>query len=147
MRSLGYVMLHWSKLECAILDDIKRLRRVDGDNGGTSMRPRGSFSERLAEWRALVSRKSGRSSTAPNEVGEIAAQAERLRKTRDLIGNHFVGTEISAGGEYQIVVAEGGPSSVRASQTTFTTRQLSNLVEEMDEAAARVVRVEGLMSK
>ena len=111
------------------------------------MRPRGSLIERLAEWQALVSRKSGRNSTAPNEVGEIAAQAERLRQTRDIIGNNFAGTEISASSEYQIVVAEGGMSSLRALQTTFTTKQLTGLVHEMEETAARVVRLEEIMSK
>ena len=41
MQSLGYVLLHWTLLERAFLDDIRRLRMSDGDTAETSIRQRG----------------------------------------------------------------------------------------------------------
>ena len=41
MSELGYILLEGSLLERAVLDDIKRLRMVDGDSGETSIRTRG----------------------------------------------------------------------------------------------------------
>ena len=69
MMSLGYVMLHWSQLERAVLDEIKRLRSAEGDTGESSIRARGAFTERLAEWRAVVSLKSRRNLKAAKKVG------------------------------------------------------------------------------
>ena len=89
MERLGYVMLHWSLLERAVLQEIKRLRSADGDTGESSIRGRGAFSERLAEWQALVSLKGRRNAKIANEVGEIASKAERLRRTRNLLAQHF----------------------------------------------------------
>ena len=145
MMSLGYVMLHWSLLERAVLDDIRRLRKVDGDNE-TSVRARGSFSERLAEWRALVSLKSRRNPAAATEVGEIASQAERLRRMRNLIAHHFTGAEETESGERQVLVSEGGISSLRASQTAFSTAQLDTLISEMRVARLRILGLKDVLS-
>jgi hypothetical protein len=146
MRAVGYVMLHWSELERAVLGDIKRLRMADGDSGETSKRARGSFSERLAEWRALVSLKSRRNPAAANEVGEIATQAERLRRARNLIAQHFAGVEDHEGNEIQILVSENGISSLRSSQTGFNLSQLNELITEMQQIRSRILRLKDILS-
>lgn len=146
MRAVGYVLFNWSELERAVLDDIKRLRMADGDSGEASKRARGSFSERLAEWRALVSLKSRRNPAAANEVGEIATQAERLRRTRNLLAHHFAGAEIHEGNECQVLVSENGISSLRSSQVGFTSTQLNELIREMQEIRSRILRLKDLLS-
>lgn len=147
MQSLGNLMLHWSTLERALLDDIKRLRLVDGESGEPTRRGRGSFSQRLAEWRALLSLKSRRNPAAAQEAGEIATQAERLRRTHDLIAHHLVGAEKSASGEHQILVSESGISALPRSQTAYTTSQLRGLVSEMREAVSRIEHLKDVVAK
>lgn len=139
MRSLGYVMLHWSLLERAFLADIRRLRMVDGDSGETSIRARGAFSERLAEWRALMSLKTRRNQEAAQEVGELSTLAERLRRQRNLIAEHFAGaTTASEEGGPAIFVSEGGPASLRSTQQGFDQSSLDALIAEMDGCRSRI---------
>ena len=146
MRDLGYILLEGSLLERAVLNDIKRLRMVDGDSGEASIRTRGVFSERLAEWRALVSLKSRRNPAASQEVGEIASQADRLCRTRNLLTHHFAGVEASADGEHYILVSEAGISAVRASQTVFTSGQLNDVLTEMRDVRRRIARLKDILA-
>ena len=147
MMSLGYVMLHWSQLERAVLDEIKRLRSAEGDTGESSIRARGAFTERLAEWRALVSLKSRRNLKAAKEVGEIASHAERLRRIRNLLAHHFIGIEKDQAGEYSVLVSEGGVSSLRSTHAAYTAEQISQLVKDMADARARVLRLPTMLSE
>ena len=142
MRSIGYVMLTWSSLESAFLEDIRRLRSKDGDSLESSIRSRGSFSERLAEWRALISQKTRRNPEVAREVGELATLAEGLRRHRMLIAQHFVGADLQ-GTENSpaILVAEGGVSSGRAAQQRFTQSDLDRLIEEMSDCRVRLLRL------
>lgn len=139
MRSLGYVLLHWSLLERAFLADIRRLRMVEGDSGETSIRARGAFSERLAEWRALMSLKSRRSQQAAQEVGDLSTLAERLRRQRNLIAQHFAGaTTASDEGGPAIFVSESGPAALRSTQQAFDQSALDSLIREMDCCRQRI---------
>jgi hypothetical protein len=148
MRSLGYVMLHWSFLERAFLDDIRRLRMVEGDSGDNSIRARGAFSERLAEWRALMSLKTRRQPEAAQEVGELSTLTERLRRQRNLIAEHFVGATTAAQEDGPaIFVSEGGLSSLRSSQQTFDQSALDELIEEMDRCRERITRLQAMMAR
>jgi hypothetical protein len=142
MRSMGYVMLHWSLLERAFLDDIRRLRMIDGDSGEASIRARGAFSERLAEWRALTSLKTRRNPEGAQEVGDLSTLAERLRRQRNLIGQHFSGatTERRDGGP-AIFVSEGGVASIKSSQQPITQESLDQLIAEMDDCRRRISRL------
>jgi hypothetical protein len=142
MSSMGYVMLHWSLLERAFLADIRRLRMVDGESGETSIRARGSFSERLAEWRALMSLKSRRTPQAAHEVGELSTLAERLRRQRNLIGLHFSGATVASDdGGPAIFVSEGGVASIRSAQQALSQAALDQLIAEMDDCRARISRL------
>jgi hypothetical protein len=128
MERLGYLMLHWSILESEVLKEIKRLRSADGDTGESSIRARGAFSERLAEWQALVSLKGRRNMKVANEVGDIASKAERLRRTRNLLAQNFVGAEEKSDGSCLVFVSESGVSSLRSSQAVYTSEQLGQLM-------------------
>ncbi len=146
MSELGYILLEGSLLERAVLNDIKRLRMVDGDSGETSIRTRGVFSERLAEWRALVSLKSRRNPAASLEVGEIASQAERLCRTRNLLTHHFAGVETSEDEKHHILVSEAGISALRASQIVFTSAQLNDVLTEMRDVRRRIARLKDILA-
>jgi hypothetical protein len=142
MRSIGYVLLNWTSLESAFIDDIRRMRASDGDRAELSTRARGGFSERLAEWRALMSQKTRRNAEVAQEVGELATLAEGLRRNRLLIGQHFVGAiSGDAEGGPAILVAEGGVSSARITQQKFAQSDLDKLIEELNDCRLRLLRL------
>ncbi len=143
MRSLGYLLLHWSLLEHAFIDDIQRLRSSEGSFAETPRRLRGGFSEKLAEWRALMSLRTRRFPTAAKEVGDLSALAERLRRQRNLITQHFMGATVDASeGEPALLVAEGGVGSRRLTQQVVTQSQLDQLIDELDNCRRRIKRLE-----
>ena len=146
MMKLGYVLLNWSMLEQAVLDDIKRLRISDGDSGTAPARTRGSFNERLAEWRALVSLKSRRNPRAALEVAEIANEAERLHRIRNLLTHHFAGVEESEGGSYLMLASENGIASLASSRTAFTPEQLDGLISQMSTIWKRIADLKSLLT-
>ena len=59
MASVGSVMLHWCHLEDALTDTIRQLRIVS-EGSANLIRVRGNFSDRLSEWRGLLSQKTRR---------------------------------------------------------------------------------------
>ena len=138
LKAVGYVLLSWSLLERAVIGEIRRLRLVDGDSGATTARARGSFNERLAEWRALVSLKSRRNPEAVREVTEIASGAERLCRCRDLVANRFACVEQCETGEWAVVVSDAGVGAPRAGQTLLTLQQLSEWNQQMLDACRRI---------
>ncbi len=147
MRSLGYVLLHWSLLEHAFIDDIKRLRTGEGNFAESSARVRGGFSEKLAEWRALMSLKTRRDPDAAQEVGDLSTLAERLRRQRNLIAQHFMGaTSDVAEGEPALLLAEGGVGSMRSSQQVVTQSQLDQLIAEQDNCRRRITALAEMIS-
>lgn len=146
MKALGYLLLNWSMLERAVIDDIKRLRLSDGDSGMTTARARGSFNERLAEWRALVSLKSRRNPEAAREVAEIGNLAEQLCRTRNLISHHFVGVERTTDCTSVIYASESGIASLRASQTAFSLEQLDGLNAQMCIVCERIAGLKSILA-
>jgi hypothetical protein len=147
IKAVGYILLNWSMLEQAVFAEIRRLRLVDGDSGATTVRARGSFNERLAEWRALVSLKARRNPQAVQEVADIASCAERFCRIRNLVAHHFAGVEQSDTGEWVVLVSESGASSMRAAQTAFTLRQLTEWNQQMLEACGRTAQLEAPVAR
>jgi hypothetical protein len=142
MRSLGYLLLHWSLLEHAFVADVQRLRSSEGSFAETPRRLRGGFSEKLAEWRALMSLRTRRYPTAAKEVGELSTLAERLRRQRNLITQHFMGATVDASeGEPALLVAEGGVGSMRLAQQVVTQSELDQLINELDDCRRRISRL------
>lgn len=146
MKTIGYVLLNWSMLERAVIDDIKRLRISDGDSGTTTARARGSFNERLAEWRALVSLKSRRNPEAAREVAEISSQAEQLCRSRNLIAHHFAGVEKTGDGNWLIYASENGIASLRTAQTAFTLDRLDELNAQMRTVCERIANLKSILA-
>lgn len=131
MSSIGYLMFEWSLLEHALLDEIKRLRVAEGRTETTPSKPRGAFSERLAEWQALVSQRCRRNLRVGNALGELSSQAERLNRRRKAVAHHFVGASgHEDGGEPAIYVSEGGVGALRSAQARVTLDELHGLIDE-----------------
>jgi hypothetical protein len=142
MKSLGYVLLHWSLLEHAFVTDVQRLRSGEGSFAETPRRLRGGFSEKLAEWRALMSLRTRRYPAAATEVGDLSTLAERLRRQRNLITQHFVGATVDASeGEPALLVSEGGVGSMRLTQQVVTQSQLDHLINELGDCRRRISRL------
>lgn len=146
MASVGYLMFHWTLLDRAVLDQIKELRMSEGENAATSAKSRSSFSERLAEWQALVSQRSRRNPVAANLLSDLSSQAERLNRRRKLIAHHFSGASASdAQGEPSIYFSEGGIATLRSSQTRLTQRELSVMIEEVRGCRAGIEGLQRLL--
>ena len=131
MASVGYLMFEWSLLEHALLDEIKQLRMAEGRTETTPSKPRGAFSERLAEWQALVSQQSRRNLRVGNLLGELSSQAERLNRRRKSVAQQFVGASgPDDAGPPAIYVSDGGVGALRSLQTRITQDDLDKLIEE-----------------
>ncbi len=144
MESVGLLLFHWSRLEEALVEDIRRLRAEGGGSQTSIVRVRGSFSERLAEWRALLSLKSRRNPTLAEAVLAVANRLERLRQKRNLVAHQFAGAAIDYGETFVICAAVGGGTSgdfTRLSQT-----ELSTIIGEMVECADEVRRLKTLQT-
>jgi len=143
MASVGSLLLHWHQLDQALIDDIRRLRSEGGDVQTTMLRVRGSFSERLAEWRALLSLKSRRNPPLAEAVLDVANQVERLRQKRNLVAQHFAGASVRReDGEPAILCAEGDRGALNVSTVRITQSELSALIAEMDRCCRRVTRID-----
>ena len=128
MASVGTLIFYWSLLEAELADDIRRLRSGSGD---VPARMRGSFSEQLAEWRALVGLKVRRNQALAEAVFTLANQIEGLRQKRNLVTHHFAGASARPeDGEPHIVCRQGERGNTKA--ITITQSELTALIEEID---------------
>src|SRR6478672_8078867 len=94
MASVGSVMLHWCYLEDALTDTIRRLRTVS-EGSASLIRVRGTFNDRLSEWRGLLSQKTRRNPEMAEIVGDLASEMEHLRGMRNRIAHNLAGADAS----------------------------------------------------
>src|ERR1700712_3970896 len=94
MASIGSVMLHWCFLEDALTDTIRQLRIVS-EGSANLIRVRGNFSDRLSEWRGLLSQKTRRNPELAETVADLANEMEHLRGTRNRIAHNLAGADAS----------------------------------------------------
>lgn len=143
MASVGSLLYHWCQLDQVLIEDIRRLRSEGGDVQTTVLRVRGSFSERLAEWRALLSLKSRRNPRLAEAVLDVSNQVERLRQKRNLIAQHFSGASTRReDGEPFISCSEGDRGALNASVVRITQSELTALINEMERCCQRVTRID-----
>ena len=142
MASVGRVLFHWSLLDEALIEDIRRLRTESGSVQTSVLRIRGSFSERLAEWRALLSLKSRRNPSLAEAVLVASNQVERLRQRRNLVAHHFVGASAGNDGEEPYIVCFEGERGANTATGQITQSELTALIEEMDSCRQKVLAIE-----
>lgn len=142
MASVGKVLFHWSLLDEALIEDIRRLRTESGSVQTSVLRIRGSFTERLAEWRALLSLKSRRNPRLAEAVLVASNQIERLRQRRNHIAHHFVGASAGDGGGEPYIVCFEGERGANTGTGRIAQSELATLIEEMDGCRLRVMEIE-----
>jgi hypothetical protein len=128
------LLLHrWSLLEFALVNEIKKFRLKGGDSATSTLRIRGSTSERLGEWRALISQKTRRDPELAAAVASLSTLIERLRRDRDAITQHFekVG---NAPGELEARIFFTGPLSGHAASAirSINLAELNALIGDVD---------------
>ena len=130
MTAVGYLIFQWSVLEAELVADIRRLRSTEGELPAAG-RVRGSFSEQMAEWRALVGLKARRNERLSKAVLAISNEIETLRQKRNLVVHHFCGATARAeDGEPHILCQQTDRGS--RSDTRITQSELERLIEGID---------------
>ena len=142
MASVGRVLFHWSLLDEALIEDIRRLRAASGSMQTSVLRIRGSFNERLAEWRALLSLKSRRNPPLAEAVLVASNQVERLRQKRNLIAHHFVSASAGGDGTEPYIVCFEGERGANTGTGRITQSELTALIDEMESCRQRVMAIE-----
>lgn len=139
MASIGSVMLYWCFLEDALTDTIRQLRIVS-EGSATLIRVRGGFSDRLSEWRGLLSQKTRRNPELAETVAELANEMEKLRGVRNRIAHNLAGANASRedGAEPYIWCAERESANPASEATRITLSDLVEMAEAMDRCRDRL---------
>ena len=138
MSSLGGLIYHWSLLEDALADDIRRLR-LEIEGRTTLVRGRGSFSDWLREWRGLLSQKARRRPELADAVAQLANEMEQLKLKRNLVAQDFAGA--SAGpdkSEPFILCAPRDRGSPNVEPTRITLSELNETIDAIDRCRRRI---------
>lgn len=148
MASVGSLLFHWCLLEDGLADDIRRLR-IESEGEANFIRVRGSFGDRMREWRGLLSQKTRRKPQLGEAVAELANEIEQLRRRRDLIANDFAGASALADdGQPCIWCAQRDRSAPNAETTRITQSDLMGTIQAIDRCRQRIklVATEGAAS-
>jgi hypothetical protein len=139
MASIGSVMLHWCFLEDALTETIRRLR-TESEGSANLIRVRGSFSDRLSEWRGLLSQKTRRNPEMAEIVADLANEMEHLRGMRNRIAHNLAGADASPVDDDQpyIWCAERESSNPGAEPNRITLADLRAMIEAMDRCRGRL---------
>jgi hypothetical protein len=139
MASVGSVMLYWCFLEDALTDTIRQLRIVS-EGSASLIRVRGGFSDRLSEWRGLLSQKTRRNPELAEAVAELANEMEHLRGIRNRIAHNLAGANAACddGAEPYIWCAERESSNQISEPTRITLSDLREMAEAMDRCRGRL---------
>jgi len=139
MASVGSVMLYWCFLEDALTETIRRLRMVS--EGSTNLiRVRGTFNDRLSEWRGLLSQKTRRNPELAETVADLANEMEHLRSMRNRIAHNLAGAnaECDDGTQPYIWCAERESSNPAVESDRITLADLREMAEAMDRCRGRL---------
>jgi hypothetical protein len=145
MASVGHLLFKWSLLEDALIDEIRRLRLEGGGTQTSIIRVRGSFSERLAEWRALLSLKSRRNPGLTTTVTGLANQMEQLRQTRNLVADQFAGASArKEEGEPFICCSQGERGASKGAVRRISQSELTKVIADIDASRRALRQVKSL---
>lgn len=139
MASIGSVMLHWCFLEDSLTDTIRRLR-IESEGSANLIRVRGSFSDRLSEWRGLLSQKTRRNPEMAEIVADLANEMEHLRGMRNRIAHNLAGANASLLDDDQpyIWCAERESSNPGVEPDRISLADLRAMIEAMDRCRTRL---------
>lgn len=131
MASIGLLMVRWSRLDHHLSEEIIRLRSISGDLAPSKNRLRATTSERLAEWRALQSRRKRGQREFHAAVEALADRIQSLTRLRNLVTLGFVGASSEDEVEPWILCntnfSSAGPPDARLERSDLTAA-----IAEMD---------------
>lgn len=134
MAAIGYLIFEWSLVERDLGQAIIRLRSSSGDLAPSRNRLRATASERLAEWRALHSRRRRKDVPFQLAVEALGDRIQALARLRTLVGQGFAGAsaDFEAGSDPWIMCASN-ISGLGSPDVRLTLGQLAAATEEMAE--------------
>ena len=137
MASIGSLLLHWCLLEDALTDEVRRLR-VESEGDANFIRVRGSFGDRLREWRGLLSQKTRRKPQLAEAVAALANEMEQLRHKRNLIAYDLAGASAGPDEEPHIRCAQRERSALNTEVTRITLSELIASTEAIDRCRGKI---------
>ena len=138
MAGVGSVLLHWCFLEDALTDTIRRLRIVS-EGSASLIRVRGSFSDRLSEWRGLLSQKTRRNPQLAETVADLANEMEQLRGTRNRIAHNLAGANASPeDGTGPYIWCAEREASNPGEPDRIALADLTDMIDAMDRCRSRL---------
>jgi hypothetical protein len=139
MASVGSVMLHWCYLEDALTDTIRQLRIVS-EGSANLIRVRGTFNDRLSEWRGLLSQKTRRNPEMAEVVAELANEMEHLRGMRNRIAHNLAGANAARedGAQPYIWCVERESSNPGIVPDRITLADLREMIDTMERCRHRL---------
>ena len=137
MSSVGSLMFHWCLLEDALTDEVRRLR-VESEGDANFIRVRGSFGDRLREWRGLLSQKTRRKPHLAEAVAALANEMEQLRHKRNLVANDLAGASAEPNEEPHIRCAQRERSALNTEVTRITLSELIESTDAIDRCRDRI---------
>ena len=143
MTSIGQLLYRWHALETVLAEEIRRLRKEGGDTGKNLVRVRGSLSERLAEWGALLGLRNRGNRPFAQKVAELSTQIERLRRTRDLVARNFAGaTDGGDTGEPALFCGDNDLSPPTSEPRRITLTELKDILAQIETCRERIPTIE-----
>jgi hypothetical protein len=137
MASIGSLMFHWCLLEDSLTDEVRRLR-IESEGDASLIRIRGSFNDRLREWRGLLSQKTRRKPELAEAVAALANEMEQLRHKRNLIAHDLAGASAEPDEEPHIRCSPRERSSLSSEVTRITLAELIEATEAIDRCRDRL---------
>ena len=137
MSGIGSLLLHSCLLEDALTDEVRRLR-LDSEGDANFIRVRGSFGDRLREWRGLLSQKTRRKPQLAEAVAALANEMEQLRHKRNLIANDLAGASAGPDEEPHIRCAQRERSSLNAEVTRVSLAELIDATAAIDRCRDKI---------
>ncbi len=133
MAAIGFLMFQWSVLEHHLGEEIIHLRSNSGDLAPSKNRLRATPSERLAEWRALQSRRRRRDVAFQRAVEALAERIQWLARLRNLITHGFASASADPeGAEEPWIMCTSNISGVGPPDVRLTLSQLADAIEQME---------------
>jgi len=143
LTCIGALLYRWHGLEAVLVEEIRRLRKEGGDTGKNLVRVRGSLSERLAEWGALLGLRNRGNRQFAQTVAELSTQIERLRRTRDLVARNFAGaTDGGDSGEPALFCGDNDLSPPTSEPRRITLTELRDILGQIDTCRERIPAIE-----
>ena len=139
MASVGSLMFHWCLLEDALTDEVRRLR-IESEGDANFIRVRGSFGDRLREWRGLLSQKTRRKPELAEAVAALANEIEQLRHKRNLIAYDLAGASAAPNEEPHIRCAQRERSALNSEMTRITLAELIEATEAIDRCRDKILK-------